>query len=187
MLEDLQAASDVLRRGGTILYPTDTIWGIGCDATCEEAVQKIYDIKQRRDEKSMLVLLDSADKLNRYVAEVPDIAWNILVVADQPLTVIYPGAQNLAKNLIPGDGSIGIRIVADEFCKKLISGFGRPIVSTSANLSGMPWPGNFQKVDRTILKKVDYVVRWRQNEKSHGKPSGIIKIGLRGEVQVIRE
>jgi L-threonylcarbamoyladenylate synthase len=187
MLEDLKAASDILRSGGTILYPTDTIWGIGCDATCEEAVQKIYDIKQRRDEKSMLILLDSADKLNKYVAEVPDIAWNILVVADQPLTVIYPGAQNLAKNLMPGDGSIGIRIVTDEFCKKLISGFGKPIVSTSANISGMPWPPNFQKVDRTILKKVDYVVGWRQNEKSHGKPSGIIKIGLRGEVQVIRE
>ncbi len=187
MLEDLKAASDVLRRGGTILYPTDTIWGIGCDATCEEAVQRLYEIKQRHDEKSMLVLLDSADKLNRYVAEIPDIAWNILDVTDKPLTVIYPGARNLAKNLIADDGSIGIRIIADEFCNKLIASLGRPLVSTSANISGMPWPANFQKIDRSIVKQVDYVVKWRQNEESRGKPSGIIKIGLRGEVQVIRE
>jgi len=150
-------------------------------------VQRLYEIKQRHDEKSMLVLLDSADKLNRYVAEIPDIAWNILDVTDKPLTVIYPGARNLAKNLIADDGSIGIRIIADEFCNKLIASLGRPLVSTSANISGMPWPANFQKSDRIIVKQVDYVVKWRQNEESRGKPSGIIKIGLRGEVQVIRE
>ena len=187
MLDDLKAACEILMQGGIILYPTDTIWGIGCDATREEAVQKIYTLKQRHDEKSMLVLLDHEDKLRQYIKEIPDIAWNILAVADKPLTIIYPGAQNLAKNLVPDDGSIGIRIISDEFCKKLITRFGKPLVSTSANISGMPWPPNFQKIDRSIVKGVDYVVKWRQHEENRGKPSGIIKIGIRGEIKIIRE
>jgi L-threonylcarbamoyladenylate synthase len=187
MVEDIRAASDILRQGGVILYPTDTVWGIGCDATHEEAVKRIYALKQRTDEKSMLILLDEAEKLNDYVSEVPEIVWNILEVADQPLTIIYPGARNLAKNLIAEDGSIGIRITGDEFCIKLIKRLGKPLVSTSANISGMPWPAGFHKVDKTLLKKVDYVVKWRQNEQHHGKPSGIIKVGLRGEIKIIRE
>jgi len=187
MLEDIKAALEILQQGGIILYPTDTILGIGCDATLENSVKRIYEIKKRHDEKSMLILLDEPHRLSDYVTEVPEITWNILDVSDKPLTIIYPGARNLAKNLIADDGSIGIRIVSDEFCKKLIGRLGKPLVSTSANVSGMPWPANFHKVDKSILKKVDYVVKWRQNEKYRGKPSGIIKLGLHGEVRVIRE
>ena len=187
MNEDLIAAVEILKKGGVILYPTDTIWGIGCDATNEEAVTRIYGIKQRQDEKSLLILLDDAASIENYVAEVPETAWNLVDITDKPLTIIYPGAQNLAKNLIADDGSIGIRIVKDEFCCQLIRRFGKPIVSTSANVSGMPWPTNYHKVDRNIIKAVDYVVTLRQDEEKRGKPSGIIKLGLRGEVKVIRE
>jgi len=187
MHEDLKAAADILKQGGIILYPTDTIWGLGCDATREDAVNKIFTLKQRREDKSMLILLDEAEKLINYMAEVPEIALNILKVADKPLTIIYPNAQNLAKNLIADDGSIGIRIVQDEFCSRLIRKFGRPIVSTSANISGKPWPGDFKNIDESIVKGVDYVVRWQQHGELRGKPSGIIKVGVNGEVRVIRE
>ena len=187
MIEDLLQAVRTLREGGVILYPTDTIWGIGCDATNDKAVERIYALKQRHDEKSMLVLLDDASKIEDYVEEMPEIAWNLIEVADKPLTIIYPGAMNLAGNLIAADGSIGIRIVKDEFCNKLIRKLGKPIVSTSANISGMPWPPNFHKIDRKLVKAVDYVVTLRQNDEERGKPSGIIKLGRKGEVQVIRE
>jgi L-threonylcarbamoyladenylate synthase len=187
MDKDISAAIETLQKGGIILYPTDTIWGLGCDATNKDAVSRIYDIKQRKDEKSMLILLDEAEKLYEYVNQVPDIAWNLIEVADKPLTLIYPGALNLAENLIAEDGSIGIRITKDEFCRKLIRRFRKPIVSTSANVSGMPWPPNFQKIDRGLLKLVDYVVNFRQKDETRGKPSGIIKIGPSGEVLVIRE
>jgi L-threonylcarbamoyladenylate synthase len=187
MNEDIKSAVEILKKGGVILYPTDTIWGLGCDATREDAVKKIMEIKQRSDVKSMLVLLDSEEKLPRYVFEVPEIAWNILEVTDKPLTIIYPGAQNLAKGVIAEDGSVGIRITQDEFCCKLIRGLGRPVVSTSANISGLPWPVNFHQIDSQILKSVDYVVNYRQNEEYRGKPSGIIKLGVNGEVKVIRE
>lgn len=187
MQDDLKAACDVLLQGGLILYPTDTIWGIGCDAANERAVERIYTLKKRHDEKSMLVLLDNEEKLTKYVAEVPEIAWDILAVADKPLTIVYPGARNLAKNLIADDGSLGLRITSDEFCKKLIARFGKPVVSTSANVSGKPWPANFHEIDKSIAGSVDYVVKWRQNEQSSGRPSGIVKIGLRGEIRVLRE
>jgi len=187
MDKEISAALETLQKGGIILYPTDTIWGIGCDATNIDAVSKIYSIKQRQDEKSMLILLDDAEKLYDYVKQVPAIAWNLIEVADKPLTLIYPGAQNVAANLIAEDGSIGIRIVKDEFCRKLISRFRKPIVSTSANISGKPWPPNFQKIDRSIPRLVDYVVNFRQKEESRGKPSGIIKLGPAGEVLIIRE
>jgi L-threonylcarbamoyladenylate synthase len=187
MLENLKTAVEILKKGGLILYPTDTIWGIGCDATLDDAVKKIYTLKQRHDNKSMLVLLDDANKLSNYVAEVPEIAWDILEVADGPLTIIYPNAQNLAESLIAEDGSIGIRIVKDEFCNRLLRMFGKPLVSTSANISGKPWPSNFHEIENRIVNAVDYVVKWRQNEVFHGKPSGIIKVGLNGEIKVIRE
>jgi L-threonylcarbamoyladenylate synthase len=187
MNNEINKALEVLRQGGTILYPTDTIWGIGCDATSEEAVRKVYSIKQREDEKSMLLLLDEVSKLERYMIEIPEVALNILEVADKPLTIIYPGAMNVAPNLIAADGSIGIRITRDVFCKKLIARLGRPLVSTSANISGMPWPAGFHKIDKELRNQVDYTVQWRQHEEFHGKPSGIIKVGLRGEVKVIRE
>jgi L-threonylcarbamoyladenylate synthase len=187
MENDIVAAVDTLKKGGIILYPTDTIWGIGCDATNREAVARIYEVKERADEKSMLILMDDADNLYDYVEQVPDIAWTLLEVADKPLTIIYPKAVNLAENLVAEDGSIGIRVVKDEFCRKMISRFGKPIVSTSANISGKPWPPNFQKIEKSLLKKMDYIVSHRQKDEMRGKPSGIIKVGLNGEVLVIRE
>lgn len=186
MDEDLKTAVEVLRRGGVIVYPTDTIWGIGCDATNQHAVTRIYEIKQRADNKSMLLLLDSADKLNQFVT-VPDIARELVDVTDKPLTIIYPGAVNIASNLPADDGSIGIRITNDEFCCKLIRSLGKPIVSTSANVSGKPWPKVYNDIEKTILDSVDYVVKYRQNDTVKGKPSGIIKLGVHGEVKVIRE
>jgi L-threonylcarbamoyladenylate synthase len=187
MDEEIKTAVEILKKGGVILYPTDTIWGLGCDATNEEAVRKIYSIKQRTDEKSMLVILDSPDKLPEYVEQVPEIAWNILEVTDKPITIIYPGAQQLASNLLAEDGSIGIRITHDEFCRKLVRSLKKPVVSTSANISGKSWPADFSKIDPEITSKVDYVVKHRQDDKKQGKPSGIIKLGVNGEVKVIRE
>jgi len=187
MNDDLIAAIDILKKGGIILYPTDTIWGIGCDATNEEAISKIYRIKQRQDEKSLLILLDDASRLYDYVAEVPDMAQNLIEITEKPLTIIYPGAINLAPNLIADDGSIGIRIVRDEFCRQLVRRFGKPVVSTSANISGMPWPPFYHNIEKAIVKSVDYVVKWRQGDTRRGKPSGIVKLGIHGEVKVIRE
>lgn len=187
MTEDIQSAWEVLRKGGVILYPTDTIWGLGCDATNNDAVQKIFRIKQRQDEKSMLVLLDHENRLETYIEEVPEIAWNIIEVADKPLTIIYPNAIRLAPGVIAPDGSVGIRIVKEEFCAGLIRKLGKPLVSTSANISGQPAPGNFHEIDPAVIQAVDYVVQYRQNEKTKAKPSGIIKLGIHGEVKVIRE
>jgi len=187
MENDLKQALDVLRQGGVILYPTDTIWGIGCDATNQKAVEKVYALKKRQDEKSLLVLLDRAERLADYLDEVPEMAWNLIEISDKPLTIIYPGARNLAPNLVAADGSVGIRIVQDEFCRKLVQRFGKPVVSTSANISGQPWPEGFHKIDRELVKAVDYVVKHRQDDNGKAKPSGIIRLGVHGEVQVIRE
>lgn len=187
MVEDIKNTLEVLRKGGTILYPTDTVWGIGCDATNFEAVKKIYEIKKRRDSKSMLVLLDDASHINDYITYIPEIAWNLIEITDKPLTIIYPGAKNLASNLIADDGTVGIRVVKDEFCEKLIKQFKKPIVSTSANISNQPFPVNFPKISPDIIKAVDYIVKWRQNDLTKSKPSGIIKLGINGEVLVIRE
>jgi len=186
MDEDIKQALEALRKDGVILYPTDTIWGLGCDATNDNAVSKIFRIKQRKDEKSMIILLDHADKLQEY-AEVPEIARTLLEVADKPLTIIYPGARHVSQSLVAGDGSIGIRIVQDEFCIRLIRKFGRPLVSTSANISGEAYPSEFQKISNSIITSADYVVKYRQTDRLHGKPSGIIKLGIHGEVKVIRE
>src|SRR5512135_2173629 len=135
MTEDIRAAVETLKKGGIILYPADTIWGLGCDATNEDAVRKIFRIKERQDAKSMLVLLDDENKLTGYVTEIPEIAWSILEVTEKPITIIYPGARNLAAGLVAEDGSIGIRIVKDDFCRQMIRTFGKPVVSTSANIS----------------------------------------------------
>jgi len=186
MNDDIVAAVLVLKKGGVILYPTDTIWGLGCDATNAGAVKKIFEIKQRTDEKSMLVLLDNPEKLNNYV-DVPEIAWDLIAVTDKPLTIIYPGAINLAENIIAEDNSVGIRITRDEFCCKLIRALGKPIVSTSANISGASWPAVFSKIANSIVQSADYVVKYRQTDNKPGKPSGIIKLGPNGEVKVIRE
>lgn len=187
MTKDIEQAKEVLKKGGVILYPTDTIWGIGCDATNPEAVKRIYEIKKRTDSKSMLVLLDKPEKISLYVKEVPEISWDLVDLAESPLTIIYPGAIKLAQNLIAEDGSIGIRITKEQFSKDLIYKFNKPIVSTSANISGEPSPACFDDISEEIKNSVDYVVKYSQNFNQKSKPSGIIKVELNGEIKVIRK
>ncbi|MBO4804982.1 MAG: threonylcarbamoyl-AMP synthase [Paludibacteraceae bacterium] len=187
MKEDIKNAIKTMKNGGIILYPTDTIWGLGCDATNEEAVKKIFEIKKREDSKSMLVLTDSAGKVERLVGDVPKIVWDLVEVSDKPLTIIYPGGKNMAKNLIAQDGSVGIRITNETFSKELCAQFRLPIVSTSANISGEPSPSNFSEISEEIIKSVDYVVQYRQNDKTKAKPSSIIKVNSDGTIKIIRE
>lgn len=187
MTEDIKAALEVLQKGGVILYPTDTIWGLGCDATNEEAVKRIYGIKKRDDSKSMLVLMENAALLERYVEEVPEIAYDLIELTDKPLTIIYDGARSLAKNLIAEDGSIGIRITSEAFSAELIRRFKRPVVSTSANVSGQASPANFDEIAQQIIDAVDYVVKYRQDDRNKAVPSSIMKLGRGGEIKIIRE
>ncbi len=187
MIEDIKAAIETLQKGGVILYPTDTIWGIGCDACNEEAVKRIYAIKKRIDSKSMLVLMENAALLERYVDEVPEIAYDLIELTDKPLTIIFDGARALAKNLIADDGSIGIRITSEAFSSELIRRFKRPVVSTSANISGNPSPACFDEIDQEIIDSVDYVVRFRQEDTQKAVPSSIMKLGRSGEIKIIRE
>lgn len=186
MTEDIQEACEIMQGGGIILYPTDTIWGIGCDATNEKAVQKVYELKKRMDNKAMLVLTDSPAKLNMYVSDIPDIAWDLIEVADKPLTIIYAHAKNLAPNLLGEDGSVGIRVTAEEFSRRLCERFRRPLVSTSANVSGEPSPANFSEISDVIKNGVDYIVKYRQDDTGKAAPSHIIKLGDGGLIQVIR-
>lgn len=186
MTEDIKKACEVMAAGGIILYPTDTIWGIGCDATNEEAVRRVYELKKRADNKAMLVLLDSDAKLDRYVSEVPSVAWDLIEVADKPLTIIYSGAKNLAPNLLGEDGSVGIRITNEDFSRRLCERFRKPLVSTSANVSGEPSPANFSEISDEIKAGVDYIVNYRQDDLSKAQPSNIIKLGAGGLVKVIR-
>jgi len=186
MQDEINKAITVLENGGIVLYPTDTIWGLGCDATNEKAVQRIYEIKKRADSKSLIILLDDDRKLNRYVREVPEVVWDILDYAIKPTTIVYPEAINLPNNLVPEDGSIAIRITKDEFCKKLIQRYKKPIVSTSANIAGKASPKDFKDIAPEILKAVDHVVNLPASEKSN-EPSSIIKIGLGGELNIIRK
>jgi L-threonylcarbamoyladenylate synthase len=185
--EEIFKTIDVLKKGGVILYPTDTIWGIGCDATNEKAVQKIYEIKKRTDSKAMLVLIDSENKLNQYVYKIPEMAWQLIDVAVDPLTIIYPEGINLASNLLADDKSIGIRIVKEDFCNQLIYKFKKPLVSTSANISGSKNPERFSEISEEIKKSVDYVVNWKQEDNSRRKPSSIIKLGINNEIVIIRK
>lgn len=187
MNNDIRQALDVLNKGGVILYPTDTIWGIGCDATNPEAVKRVYDIKRRTDSKAMLVLIDSPAKLNFYVKDVPPVAWDLMELTTKPLTIIYDGARNLAENLLAEDGSVGIRVTDEEFSRQLCFRFRKAIVSTSANISGEPSPKCFADISDDIKQAVDYIVGYRQHERGAGKPSGIIRLGVGGQVKVIRE
>jgi len=187
METDIKNAIEVLKNGGVILYPTDTIWGLGCDATNQEAVDKIYKIKNRNDQKSMLVLLDNENKIPSYVNDMPEIAWDLIEMTDKPLTIIYSNAKNLANNLIAEDGSIGIRISKEPFNQKLIQRFRKPIVSTSANISGDPAPQNFSEISQEILDSVDYIVEWKQDDYSKAQPSSILKLGSGGEIEIIRK
>jgi L-threonylcarbamoyladenylate synthase len=186
-VDDIVKAIEVLRSGGVILYPTDTIWGLGCDATNPAAVKRIYEIKQREDAKSMLILMENPNLLNSYIAEVPEIAWDLIEVAESPLTIIYPGAKNLAHNLLANDGSIGIRITNEAFTQQLIQRFRKPVVSTSANISGQKSPLNFVEISDEIKKSVDYIVSYRQDDLSRSNPSGIIKLGVGGQIEIIRK
>lgn len=185
--EEVGKAVEVLKRGGVILYPTDTIWGLGCDATNAAAVKRIYEIKHREDNKSMLVLIDDARKVTDY-ADVPDAARQLVDVSVRPLTIIYPNAHRLAPNLInASDGTIGIRVTSDPFCCTLLSQLRRPIVSTSANLSGEPSPACFDEIGEEIRNAVDYVVDYRREEHAAHTPSDIIKLDMDGTFKIIRK
>jgi L-threonylcarbamoyladenylate synthase len=187
MQNDIDQAVTVLKAGGIILYPTDTVWGIGCNAINEEAVKRIYKLKQREEKKGMLILVEDVNRILRYVKEVPEIAWQLMEVSDTPITIVYQGVVNLAKNIIGNDDTIGIRVVKDEFCKKLIAKLNQPLVSTSANISGQLSPGIFKEISDEVKNGVDYIVKWRQNDIHKACPSSIIKVGLRGEIEVIRK
>ncbi len=184
--QDIKNAVEVLKKGGVILYPTDTVWGIGCDATNAEAVAKVYAIKKRDDSKALICLVDSDARLQRYVRNVPPIAWDLLDVAVKPTTVILDGAVNLAPNLIAEDGSIALRITKEPFSKELCYRFQKALVSTSANISGEPAAQNYKDISEELLNSVDYVCWSRRNEHKPHTPSSIIKLGPMGEVTVIR-
>lgn len=187
MKEDIRKACEVMQKGGMILYPTDTIWGIGCDATNAEAVKRVYEIKKRSDSKAMLVLVDNAVKVDFYVDEAPEVAFDLIELTNKPLTIIYDGAKNLAPNLIAEDGSVGIRVTSEEFSNQLCYRFRKAIVSTSANVSGEPSPATFGEISDEIKQAVDYIVQSRQQESKASQSSSIIKLGKGGQVKVIRE
>jgi L-threonylcarbamoyladenylate synthase len=179
-------ALEVLRRGGLLLYPTDTLWGIGCDATNEQAVEKIFALKQRAESKSLIVIADGMSMVERYVQQVPDMAYSLVEITTQPLTIIYPQAAGLASNAIAADGSVAIRVVQHDFCKALLHRFKKPVISTSANVSNTPSPATFRDIADTIKQGVDFVVPAVMDKGATGKPSAILKLGLTGEVKVIR-
>lgn len=187
MKDEINKALEVLKQGGLILYPTDTIWGIGCDATNGEAVSRIFKLKGRDESKSLIILLDNESKLPSYVRDVPDIAYDLIECAENPLTIIYSDAKNLAPNTIAEDGSVGIRIVKHQFCQQLIQRFRKPIVSTSANLSGHPSPAVFDDIAEEIIRGVDYVVHLADDKQSFGKPSTIMKLEAHGRFVFIRK
>lgn len=186
MEDDLRKALETLKSGGIILYPTDTVWGIGCDATNPEAIEKIFRLKQRNDSRSMLSLVDSEEMLSGWVENVPETAYMLMEVAVNPLTIIYDKPKGFAKNLLASDGSAGIRITTDPFCRRLIRKMGAPLVSTSANISGQPTPISYHDISHNILEGVDYIVRYRQNENVNPAPSNIIKVTDRETIKIIR-
>lgn len=185
--EDIRNAIEVMKRGGVILYPTDTVWGIGCDATNAEAVAKVYAIKKRDDTKAMICLVDSDVRLQRYVRNAPEVAWQVLEYATKPTTVIFDNAVNLAPNLIAEDGSVAMRITQEPFSKELCYRFQKPIVSTSANISGQPAAGNYKDIGEELLGAVDYVCYSRRQENKPHTPSVIIRIREDGQVEIIRK
>ena len=180
------AALEVLKKGGVILYPTDTVWGIGCDATNEAAVERVFKIKRRSGAKSLVLLACDLDMVAKHVRQIPSIAIDLVEVNDAPMTIIYPGAQYLAPNVVAEDGSVGIRIPDNEFCVQLVRRLRRPLVSTSANISGEDTPACFAEISPEIIEAVDYVVPAALEKDSTGRASQIIKLGLRGEVEIIR-
>lgn len=183
---DIEESLRVLRSGGIILYPTDTVWGIGCDATRADAVEKVYSLKKRSLEKSLIVLLADENEISKYVTQPGPKIFDYIKGVNKPRTIIYEGGINLAKNMIQGDGTIGIRITTDPFCKKLISLFGKPLVSTSANISGYPAPALFEDIDLEIKNGVDYIVQHRQDDQHAASPSAIVKLNGDGTLTIIR-
>ncbi|MDE6793130.1 MAG: threonylcarbamoyl-AMP synthase [Muribaculaceae bacterium] len=184
--EDIKEAVKVLKEGGIILYPTDTVWGIGCDATNPEAVAKIYKLKEREESKSMLVLVEGEAALERVVEDVPEVAWQLIEAAVNPLTIIYDKGRGVAPNLLAGDGSLGVRITKEDYSAELCRRLRRPLVSTSANISGKKAPSIYSEIPPEIIAGVDYVAHFRREETSAPSPSNIIKIGEGGLVKVIR-
>lgn len=185
--EDIQQAVQTMRSGGLILYPTDTIWGIGCDATNADAVRRIYELKQRDDSKALICLVDSPNRMQQYSRSIPDVAWDLIDYAQNPLTLIVDGALNLAPNLVAQDGSIAIRVTRERISHDLCYRFQKAVVSTSANLSGQPAPRNFMEISPEIIQGVDYVMKARQNDVTKGKPSQIVKISKDGQITFIRK
>lgn len=186
MKEELYKALEVLKRGGLILYPTDTIWGIGCDATNADAIDKIYSLKQRTEEKAMICLVSDYKMLNQFVEEVPEVAYDILKNVDKPTTIIYDQPIRVAENLVAEDNTLAIRVTKDDFCNKLLRKFRKPIVSTSANISGQKTPRSFDDINPDIIKNVDYVVNLHRSKKNN-KASAIIKLSNDGKVSVVRK
>ena len=184
--EDIRRAVEVMNKGGIILYPTDTIWGLGCDATNADAVRRIYEIKQRTDAKALISLVDSETKVQFYVKEVPEVAWDVMELSERPMTVVFDGGRNLAPNLLAEDGSVAIRITKDAFSKELCMRMKRAVVSTSANISGQPAPRCFAEISEEIKRAVDYICTSRQDEPPTQTASSIIKLGAGGEVTIIR-
>lgn len=177
---------EVLSQGGLILYPTDTVWGIGCDATNEKAIQKVYALKRRKDSKALICLVANDAMLERHIEKVPEVAYDILDLAIKPTTIVYDNPIGIAKNAIALDNTMAIRVASDKFCQYLINKFKKPIISTSANIAGAPTPNSFKEIDPVILKGVDYIVNL-QHDKKNGTPSAIIKLSNDGTVKVIRE
>lgn len=184
--EDIRRAVEVMNKGGVILYPTDTIWGLGCDATNADAVRRIYEIKQRTDAKALISLVDSETKVQFYVKEVPEVAWDVMELSERPMTVVFDGGRNLAPNLLAEDGSVAIRITKEAFSKELCMRMKRAVVSTSANISGQPAPRCFSEISEEIKGAVDYICTSRQDEPPTQTASSIIKLGAGGEVTIIR-
>jgi len=187
MLKDEVAkALKVIQEGGIILYPTDTIWGLGCDATNTDAVKKIFALKQRDEAKSMIILLDTENKLESYIQEVPSIAYDLIEYAENPLTLVMPGAKNISPALMAADGSVGIRVAKHDFCQQLIQRLRKPLVSTSANISGKPSPQTFDEIDQEIINGVDYIVDLEQHNTGNKKPSTIMRLNPDGQFEFIR-
>lgn len=184
---EIEKALTVLKNGGVILYPTDTVWGLGCDATNESAVEKINAIKGRAADKSFIILLDNDSKLQSYVNEVPEVAYDLIEYAEHPLTIVFSGAKNLAKNVINADGTVGIRIAKHDFVQQLLQRFRKPITSTSANLSGSPTPQSFDEIDQQIKDAVDYIIDWEQELRNNKKSSTIMKLSPSGQFSFIRK
>lgn len=185
--EDIRLACEALHRGELILYPTDTVWGIGCDATCGDAVRKVFQLKRRNDHKALIVMLDDKSRLERYVESVPEIAFDLIQLSEKPVTIVYDHGRNLAPELLGDDGSVGIRITREDFSRRLCRAFGRPLVSTSANISGAPTPANFSQISPEIKNAVSYVVNSRRDDSAAGIPSSVIKLGDDGTIKILRK